>query len=97
MSGVNWNRPRFRREGKLTEDVGGADVVRLVPVTPRQPSPSKAELRADADRALKAFGSDRIKVIPPVEQPAPKRRPAPIVLAGQPAEPVAIDESDLPW
>ena len=75
MSRMDHSRPRFRRENRVAEHVDGLDVPREF-WQPRKPAPSKASLRADADRAMQAFDASRIKKIAAVKPAAPASRPA---------------------
>lgn len=58
MKGLNWNRSRFRTQGRSTESVRGADVPREFQ-RPRKPAPSKAQQRAEAEKALDEFRARR--------------------------------------
>jgi hypothetical protein len=55
MGKMDWQRPRFRREGRETESIAGDDYPVAVRSGPRRPAPSKASLRSDADRAVQDF------------------------------------------
>jgi hypothetical protein len=54
MKNTNWQRPTLRLRGRPTEDVAGADVPREFRAAPR-PQRSKADLRREADQALRTF------------------------------------------
>jgi len=56
MSRTDWNRPRFRTQGRLTEDLNGADVPMQRPL--RKPQPSRIEQRASVDAAVAAYLAD---------------------------------------
>jgi hypothetical protein len=56
MTRRNWARPKFRLAGRSTESVHGDDLRSLLGQrTPRRAAKTKAELRAEAERAFKQF------------------------------------------
>lgn len=55
MGRRDWNRPRFRTSGRQTEDASGNDVPPEFRSAPRAPAQTKAELRAEGDRAVRQF------------------------------------------
>jgi hypothetical protein len=55
MSGRNWDRPSFKIRRRLTESLSGADVPEQFRTTPpRLPRP-KADMRRDAEAAVREF------------------------------------------
>jgi hypothetical protein len=55
MGKTNWNRPAYLRQGRISESIHG-DRAPPIPGSPaRLDRPSKAELRAEADRAFRSF------------------------------------------
>lgn len=74
MSKTNWHRPSFQTRSRLTESVAGDDLPPdLRP--PRKPRPSKADLRAEAERAVVEFEARQAKRQQPAALGA-RRRPA---------------------
>jgi hypothetical protein len=60
---TNWQRPTLRLRGRITEDVAGADVPPEFRAAP-MPQRSKADMRREADAALRTFD----KRAPPQQQ-----------------------------
>jgi hypothetical protein len=81
MSRTDWNRPRYRTAGRLTESIAGDVIPEEFRRAPRRPPPSKDSMRAQADRAVREYEASRgvIRKSPPAEQPtrpgATARRP----------------------
>jgi hypothetical protein len=54
MMNKNWQRPILRLRGRITENISGADVPREFRAAP-MPQRSKADMRREADQALRTF------------------------------------------
>jgi hypothetical protein len=73
MSGRNWDRPVFRTRGRDTESINGQDIPAEFRSAPQAATRSKAEQRAEAERAVREFNAKR----------RPEQRP-PIAADGKP-------------
>lgn len=55
MTKSNWDRPRFRTQGRRIEHVAGSDVPAEFRTLPRSAPRPKADARKEAELALKEF------------------------------------------
>jgi hypothetical protein len=67
MRNRNWDRPILKLRGRSTEDVAGADVPAEFRAAPRHRI-SKADMRSEAEAAMKAFGKQEPEELPPPTQ-----------------------------
>ena len=59
MSGRNWNRPLYRRQGREVEPLRGGDIPVAFRPPPRVPRQSKTKMRTESEQLIAEYLAKR--------------------------------------